>query len=1001
MELAHCHDISSSDRRGAQTSQLDYAEFDDHRILEVVNTATKEYGFCLNRIWATTRSLPGGISNLPNLLKPTDELKEVFSQEGEQKNHQFEKNLHKQCTLDFCEQSQINFTSISQRHESPSCKPGPPCESLKGLFPRDVLDEAVEKDQDRPTAWQLNGAAMIQDGQKYMAISHVWSDGTGAGAWDGLKINKCLYHFFRKIAREFGCEGIWWDTICVPGRKSLREKALAKMHVNYEKAEITFVHDCFLRNLPWINAETACIAILMSPWFSRGWTALELARSKKGSVKVAFKGAGRPLLKDLDDDILAKHGSSDRHQLASSLIEKLRGGHVQEVNDLLIVLGSRHTSWAKDMAVISALLVGANITGAEPQQDIYQAVLRKIKRLCHAHLFHDSPTISNGSSWLPISLLKMPLPSTNIEPTLHIGERGEVMGTWKIIQIENTRDWQYVWRDVHPLIAAKLRSCLKLEDDHVFLVEPCEEKVKRALLVKKLKEIGKTIRCQFVGSMYFDPPKQLDLGFDWEVTIVNAEETGTTAQDDCKENSKVEGRKGKVEDERNHLSSIKENGTRSIVQCNPQFQQTGTHIEAQAEIANEREGKDHQFSSETTSSATNVNEDLLEAAKNGNTNRVHQLILQRANIGFQDKDGRTPTSWAAEGGHYDVVELLLKQYEVDYDCMDNSSQISPLSTNTDAKKELHPVVRPTVRNFTSVYDLEDVEGRAPLLLALMGRHRNVALLLLGWYETQYEAKQNDVHDQTPLWWAAETGQEDIVRHLLETGKADINLKDKDGRTPLWWAVKKLSEEMVKLLIKSGKADVNLKDKDGRTPLWLAVEMGQECMVRVLVETGKVDIESKDNNGRTPLSWAAVTGREEMVRLLVGEFKANVESKDNKGRTPLSLAAVTKREGMIRLLVDEFKAKVESKDNTGRTPLSWAVATGYESMVGLLVEEFKADVKSKDKYGRTALGFPMDMLGGADPKGESVVRLLIEEFKADVESKDVYGRTPLAWAAETG
>jgi hypothetical protein len=61
---------------------------------------------------------------------------------------------------------------------------------------------------------------------------------------------------------------------------TLRAKALTDMHRNYEEAEITLVHDCFLRNLKCVDAETACFAIVMSPWFSRGWTAVELAKSK-------------------------------------------------------------------------------------------------------------------------------------------------------------------------------------------------------------------------------------------------------------------------------------------------------------------------------------------------------------------------------------------------------------------------------------------------------------------------------------------------------------------------------------------------------------------------------------------------------------------------------------------------------------------------------------------------------------------------------------------------
>jgi hypothetical protein len=112
-------------------------------------------------------------------------------------------------------------------------------------------------------------------------------------------------------------------------------------------------------------------------------------------VKFAFRGDGRSLIKDLDNDILAKNGPSisSRHELASSAIARLRKGSVQTINDLLITLGSRQASWSRDMAIISALLVGVDIEGIEHQQDIYQAILKNIKGLRHPHLFHNLPTV--------------------------------------------------------------------------------------------------------------------------------------------------------------------------------------------------------------------------------------------------------------------------------------------------------------------------------------------------------------------------------------------------------------------------------------------------------------------------------------------------------------------------------------------------------------------------------------------------------------------------------
>src|ERR1700722_7725409 len=63
------------------------------------------------------------------------------------------------------------------------------------------------------------------------------------------------------------------------------------------------------------------------------------------------------------------------------------------------------------------------------------------------------------------------------------------------------------------------------------------------------------------------------------------------------------------------------------------------------------------------------------------------------------------------------------------------------------------------------------------------------------------------YSRTPLWLAAERGDEAVVKLLLETGKADVDSKDRydGGRTPLWWAVERGYETVVKLLLETGKA----------------------------------------------------------------------------------------------------------------------------------------------------------------------------------------------------
>ena len=74
----------------------------------------------------------------------------------------------------------------------------------------------------------------------------------------------------------------------------------------------------------------------------------------------------------------------------------------------------------------------------------------------------------------------------------------------------------------------------------------------------------------------------------------------------------------------------------------------------------------------------------------------------------------------------------------------------------------------------------------------------------------------DGNGNTPLMYAAENGNKDIVKLLIDKG-ANVNKQDKNGKTPLMYAVVKGNKDIVKLLIENG-AIVNKQNKDGQKAL---------------------------------------------------------------------------------------------------------------------------------------------------------------------------------------
>ncbi|KAI0860574.1 hypothetical protein F4860DRAFT_503911 [Xylaria cubensis] len=321
--------------------------FNPTQLLEMLEKA-REQNFCLNRIWHVCSQ----IKDWPSKQLIIEEILRAIVSKSALKHED-----HSACSVDFCEFSIRNFTAVQQYHEPMSYEEGDQgkiaedhkqqgaCITVRGVFKETKLIQAVRSD--KLTAWNLDGWDILESPRPFMAISHVWSDGTGTGSWPSNQVNVCLYNYFKRIAKQFQCEGIWWDAICIPQDKTVRSKAISIMDRNYEHARVTLVHDRFLRNLSFEGPERACLAIVLSSWFTRGWTALELTRSRK--VKIIFKDS----IKDLDEEILYGNES-----FGAKIIKDLRNDRFTKIGALLAALNTRYTSWLKDRATIAELSVG-------------------------------------------------------------------------------------------------------------------------------------------------------------------------------------------------------------------------------------------------------------------------------------------------------------------------------------------------------------------------------------------------------------------------------------------------------------------------------------------------------------------------------------------------------------------------------------------------------------------------------------------------------------------
>ena len=120
---------------------------------------------------------------------------------------------------------------------------------------------------------------------------------------------------------------------------------------------------------------------------------------------------------------------------------------------------------------------------------------------------------------------------------------------------------------------------------------------------------------------------------------------------------------------------------------------------------------------------------------------------------------------------------------------------------------------------------------------------------------------------TALVQAAQQGFVEVVRFLVEEGKADVDkARTSTGSTPLLMAVQKGHTEVVRFLVEEGKADVDKVNKKNQTPISMAAFMGRLEVVQFLLSKG-ADCTIEDAWGDTPLGAAKAGGHAEVAAAL--------------------------------------------------------------------------------------------------------------------------------------
>lgn len=199
-----------------------------------------------------------------------------------------------------------------------------------------------------------------------------------------------------------------------------------------------------------------------------------------------------------------------------------------------------------------------------------------------------------------------------------------------------------------------------------------------------------------------------------------------------------------------------------------------------------------------------LNDRLLQAARNGDANQVQALLKAGASADARDGNGRTALTWAAKGDHPAVARILIAA-GADPDLQDDQRNNALLVTGETGSVAL---LREVLRAGPDLTRTNRFGGTALIPAADRGHLAYVRELL--------QTTAVDVNHVNNLGWTAlleavilgDGGptHTEIVRELLAHG-ADRRIADRDGVTPLQHARQRGYVEMVAQLLKESPGSV--------------------------------------------------------------------------------------------------------------------------------------------------------------------------------------------------
>lgn len=270
---------------------------------------------------------------------------------------------------------------------------------------------------------------------------------------------------------------------------------------------------------------------------------------------------------------------------------------------------------------------------------------------------------------------------------------------------------------------------------------------------------------------------------------------------------------------------------------------------------------------------------------------ITDFLKFQGNINSSDHKGMTPLHYAVIKNDLQLAQLLIR----------NGASLS--KTNYANKTPIQLAQEGPLKDFLTyqIFSSLLLQGKLSELKSFPGKPQLV--------------NRKDDQGNTLLHLTLENKPPlNIIKFLISTCNAEVNIKNNEGDTPLHFAIKFSSFHIFNTLL-SSSANLYVKNLKGEGLLHTAiVEKKIDCVELLLKKQPSLAF-IKDDQKRSPLHIAVLAGDAKIVSLLIQQG-LNLNASDFRGKTPLQYATENNQKTIINLLLDAG-AKLESFENKHR------------------------------------------------------------------------------------